>query len=473
MTGKKPNILFIIIDSARYDHFSLYGYDRSTTPFLDLTADDFVIYENANTPAAWTRPAMASIFTSLYPQQYGFFEGEYPAEHTPVLTGILRANGYRTVILSNNTYMSPLTGFQRYADRFYFVRAGEMPSALDKAVVLKHGLKLLRRYLDRRTSYKVFPEMINEQALRVLRELSSASEPFFVYVHHDAHHPYLSERKYLRQFLGGDYTEEEIRTVEQVQKSGNMYWFNRTTLDPEVRARYYAILRAMHDASIYKNDLMIWKLIRALKASGAYQDTMIIIAADHGEFLGERDLISHGLYLFDESVRVPLLIKYPRGLDLSGRSDRLVSTIDLMPTMLELAGTDVREYISEAQGMSLLSENEHEFVITQRMNFAKGLDFWQSKYPDHDFEQYDYGNSISFKTRKRKFVWASKGDHRLFDLDTDPQETRSVFGDDERSRTYLRRAEEWIDRVPKVTGEPTGEFDEKVREHLRGLGYIE
>jgi hypothetical protein len=144
-----------------------------------------------------------------------------------------------------------------------------------------------------------------------------------------------------------------------------------------------------------------------------------------------------------------------------------------MPTILEQAGTDVPKHIPEAQGMSLLSENEHEFVVTQRMNFTKGLDFWQRTYPDHDFEQYDYGNLISFKTRRRKFVWASKGRHCLFDLEKDPRETCSVFGDDERSRTYLRRAEEWIDRVPRIRGEPTSEFDENIREHLRGLGYIE
>jgi len=470
MKKRFPNILFIVIDSARYDHFSAYGYSKPTTPSIDSMLDEFLVYENANAPAAWTRPAMSSIFTGLYPEQYGFSKGKYP-ESVPRMTDILKSSGYQIYLLSNNVYMSPLTGFGKSADRFYFVRSGSLPRAFDADIFLTFAFKLLRQRFDKRTSYKVLPEMLNAQALKIIRNVAGSSEPVFIYIHHDAHHPYLSERSILRRFLDGA-SEQEIRQVEAVQRTGNMYWFNRESLSPEQRQAYYRILRAMHDASIYKNDCLIGDLIRQLKDSKAFDDTMIIITADHGEFLGERDMISHGLYLYEESVRVPLLIKYPRDFRHVGRSPRLVSTIDLMPTILEMLGRSLTQYIPQAQGRSLLQESEHEFVVCQRRNFTKGIDFWRKQYPDHSFERYDYGDLICFKTTRSKFVWSSRGKHGLFDLKVDPGETRNIY-DPSRHSNYVEQVETWIRNVPRVEGATPEDFDEDVRHHLRGLGYIE
>jgi arylsulfatase A-like enzyme len=468
------NVLFVIIDSARFDHFGLYGYARPTTPFLLSCARDLMVYDNANTPAAWTRPAMASIFTALYPQQYSFFEDRYPSEATPILSDILRREGYRVMLLSNNPYMSPDTGFDRGADRFYYVRPGEAHRVLDKDVVLRHIPRLIKQRLNRTTAYKVVPDMLNDQAVKIIKRAAAGQRPFFLYIHHDAHHPYLSERSHLRRFLDEGFSEDEIRLVERVQRSGNMAWFCRNSLEPEKKQRYYTVLRAMHDASICRNDELLRTLFGALKSSGLFDDTLIIIAADHGEYLGERDLVSHGLYLYEESVRVPLVVKYPRAADLSGRSGRLISTIDLMPTILDLAGHDLRSYSDAAQGISMLSDDEHEFVVSQRRNFAKGIDSWLERYPDHSLDRYDYGDLISFKTRHTKFVWSSKRKHALFDLAADPGETRNLYASEHpESQAYLGRYEAWMDAIPKVTVEATREFDEKTKHHLRGLGYIE
>jgi arylsulfatase A-like enzyme len=469
-----PNIVFITIDSARADHFGLYGYEKRTTPFLESARPDMAVYLNANAPAAWTRPAMTSIFTSLYPQQYDFFGDRYPQESVPVLPEILRRMGYHVMALSNNAYMSPSAGFDRGMDTFYFLYQGQFPKALDKRVVLANLPGMVRQYLNRKQAHKVVSDMINDQARALLRRARSGGRPFFIYIHHDAHHPYLSDRKFLRLFLERGITEKEIRLVEAVERSGNMYWFSRQSHAPAERERFYTILRSMHDASIYKNDILIREITETLTSSGLYDDTMIIITADHGEFLGERDLVSHGLYPYEESVRVPLIIKFPRACGIAGTYERLVSTVDLAPTILDLAGTDIRSHLGAAQGLSLLRDDRHEFVVTERKNFAKGLDFWNTQYPDHDFDRFDYGCLISFKMPARKFVWSSKGRHALFDLEADPGETTDLYvPDDARSLTYLNRAREWMERIPRVPSKGISEFDEKIKEHLRGLGYIE
>jgi len=417
---------------------------------------------------------MTSIFTSLYPQQYGFFDDHYPQESVPRVTEILSRQGYRVIALSNNPYMSPATGFDRGVDRFYFVYPGRFLNILDRRVVLRNIPLMVRQYLNRRTSLKCISQMINDQARTLLGKELKDGKPFFMYLHHDAHHPYLSDRRYLRLFLEPGISEEDVRLVEEVQRTGNMYWFNKESHKPGVRERYYKILRAMHDASIYKNDLFIKDLVKTLEAAGLYDNTMIVITGDHGEFLGERDLVSHGLYPYEESVRVPLIIKFPRECGIKGILERLVSTIDLAPTMLDLAGTGIRAFLPEAQGASLVGEDLHEFVVTERQNFAKGLDFWKRTYPDHRFENFDYGRMISLKTTTRKFVWSSKGRHALFDRESDPGETRNLYSeDDARSKTYLKRTLEWMEKVPKVTTGVTADLDEKLKEHLRGLGYLE
>jgi arylsulfatase A-like enzyme len=474
MASSRPNILFIVIDSARPDHFGVYGHTKATTPFLGSAISDLALYMDASAPAAWTRPAMTSIFTGLYPQQYDFFNDHYPERDVALLSEILRRQGYRTIALSNNPYMSPSTGFDRGMDVFYFVYPGRFLRVFDPRVVIRNLPIIVRQYLNRRASLKFLPQMINDQAKVLLRRAGADGRPFFMYIHHDAHHPYLSDRGYLRPFMEPGVTEAEIRLVENVQKSGNMYWFSRETHSPAQRERYYAILRAMHDASISRNDLFIEELVDTLKAMRIYDDTMIVVTADHGEFLGEKNLVSHGLYPYEESVRVPLIVKFPKECGIAGRLDRLVSTIDIAPTMVELAGTDVREHVAEAQGLSLLGDNLHEFVVTERRNFAKGLDYWKATYPDHRFEDFDYGCMISLKTAGRKFVWSSKGKHALFDRESDPQETANLYHpDDARSKTYLNRACEWMERVPKVGTGATAELDEKIRQHLRGLGYLE
>jgi arylsulfatase A-like enzyme len=370
--------------------------------------------------------------------------------------------------------MSPSTGFDRGVDRFYFVYPGRFLSVLDKGIVLKNLPLIAKQHLNRRASLKFLPQMINDQARALLKKVGADDKPFFMYLHHDAHHPYLSDRRYLKPFLEGDFRESEIRLVEDVQRSGNMYWFSRESHSPVERERYYSILRAMHDASIYKNDIFMKELVQTLKDSGLYDNTMIVVTADHGEFLGERDLVSHGLYPYEESAKVPLIVKFPKECAVDGRKERLASTIDIAPTVLELAGADMRRHIPKAQGMSLLGDDQHEFVVYERKNFAKGLDFWKKTYPDHRFEEFDLGCLVSLKTSKRKFVWSSKSKHALFDRESDPGETSNLFDpNDARSKTYLNQAVEWMEKVPKVDTGTTGDLDEKLKQHLRGLGYLE
>jgi arylsulfatase A-like enzyme len=470
----KPNIIFIIIDSARVDHFGLYGYAKKTTPFLEAARADLTVYLNANAPAAWTRPAMTSIFTSLYPQQYDFFGERYPQDSVPILPELLGRIGYHGSALSSNPFMSPSTGFDRGLDAFYLAYQARSPEHLDKRVVLANLPGLVRQYIDRRTSYKLVSDMINDQAKLLIRRARTDGRPFFIYIHHDAHHPYLSDRRILRAFLDEGVSESDVRLVEDMQRRGNMYWFNKLSHTPAERRRFYSILRSMHDASIKKNDALINGIMRTLKSLGIYDDTMIIVTGDHGEFLGERDQVSHGLYLYEESVRVPLIIKYPRGYGIAGTDDRLVSTIDLAPTLLDLAGSDMRSQVGETQGVSLLGDDRHEFVVSERKNFTKGLEFWKTEYPDHDFDRYDYGCLISFKMPARKFIWSSKGMHALFDLESDPGETTNLYvPDDPRSLTYLNRAREWMEKIPRVPSRGISEFDDKIKHHLRGLGYIE
>ncbi len=98
-------------------------------------------------------------------------------------------------MLSHIPYMSPMAGFARGTDRFYFAHSGAIPTELNIGILMAFSFRLLREYLDRHATYKVVPEMLNAQALRIIKNLCGSEKPFFLYIHHDAHHPFLSQRK--------------------------------------------------------------------------------------------------------------------------------------------------------------------------------------------------------------------------------------------------------------------------------------
>ena len=171
-------------------------------------------------------------------------------------------------------------------------------------------------------------------------------------------------------------------------------------------------------------------------------------------------------------MRVPLVCKYPSGTEREGEDTRLVTTIDVGPTLCAIA--DVPWPRGERQGNSLLDGEEHAFVINQRWNFRDGWETFAQKHPTVDWKGYDLGHVIALKERRYKYVWTSVEKDFLFDLQTDPGEGANIAmqnpTETERCRTVL---DEWRAGIEGARGSAEGEYEEAIIEHLRCLGYVE
>jgi arylsulfatase A-like enzyme len=289
-------VILYLVDALRADHLPLYGYARDTAPNLSRFAEDAVVFEQAIASSSWTKPSLASVFTSLRPRDHGCLQFYAPLDASNVtLAERLRAAGYTTgAVMANPILVSPVMGF---AQGFSWFAAARSP-LLARGVV--------------------------DDALSFLDR--SRGLPLFLYVHTmDNHDPYAAPRPFDRLF-------PPERTPRGAHGGGESADLDRIV--------------AQYDGEIAYGDQEFGRLLRELKRRGLYDDALIVFLADHGEEFRERGNLGHGRTLFDELLRVPLVVKYPGGRHAGRRVGRQVQLLDLVPTILESQGLPLPEGIA-------------------------------------------------------------------------------------------------------------------------------
>jgi arylsulfatase len=332
-----PLILLISVDTLRADRLGAYGSERGLTPHLDALAEESLVYEAAYAPASFTVPSMTSVLTGRYPEQNAIFINEsiLPSS-VPTMASVLQARGYRCgAVVSNWVLRAEATGiergFERYDDR----------QPLAEAV----------RRLPERTAADT-----TRDALAMLDELAAEPGLSFLWVHYqDPHGPYTPPPAQLARHLARERaTPEGQRTLP----------FGRDHRGLDGIPTYQRIgdtndvgfYLASYDAEIEFVDQEIGRLLDGLGERGLMEDALIVFVADHGEGLGEDDYwFAHGEYLSDPLVRVPLFVRAP-GRE-PGRRTSVVGLVDLLPTVLRLAGAPTPDQIV---GRDLLAEGAQE-----------------------------------------------------------------------------------------------------------------
>ncbi len=320
-----PPVVWVVVDTLRADHLEWYGYERETAPELATLVADGVLFEQARTPQPETTPAIASMFTGLYPAGHGV-QALYRLLHDRNLTAaeILTDAGYDTAAFVSSFVMirdfSGLgQGFALYDD---FVTERE----------------LYRNNYERRAG-----ETLARAADWLIRR--RGERPFFLFIHLiDPHGPYAPPDSFATRFR----SESVIEVQGEIPASQQI---------PGVRDlnRY----RDLYDGEIAYAHERLGSFIEVLRRSGLYEDTLFVYSADHGESMGERGLyFTHGDDVYDENLRVPLIIKPPRNRAMAAgrRVAESVSLVDLLPTVLELvalpvpAGLDGRSLVPWIEG---------------------------------------------------------------------------------------------------------------------------
>jgi len=341
---KKPNILFIGIDSCRATRMSLCGYERLTTPHIDRMAGGGVKFINCFSPSIPTPPGYSALLTG----RDCFGTGIVTLRNVPELPkGITLQE-----VLADNGYNCSCIGFD---DGAY-----------------THGFHNYINYSswgpDRDDGKSHKAENMNDVALPEMKRLAADDKPFFLFLRHmDPHAPYLPPEPFSKMFYQGDECDPENHSLDKLYdfkpfRDFHITWFPVGCTDAEY-------VKAQYDGAIAYMDSCIQQLFTALSDLGIEDETLIVLTSDHGETLDEHDCYfdHHGLY--EGTLRVPLVFKYPGTVPEGRVFDGYVQQKDVMPTVLELIGIETGLTFD---GRSLVPfwkggkrEPEPEFYLTE------------------------------------------------------------------------------------------------------------
>ena len=320
---QSPNIVLIVLDTARADHFSSYGYFRNTTPNVDQFAERGVLFENAISASSWTLPSMFSVFTSLLPHQHG--AGTYRAIEPRTLAEILREDGYETAGFNANPYYGIISrglgrGFETYTDS-----TRSLGFSLDLTRIGRDFIESYSEEWFHRSRFNQFTaHQLNGEVYRWFDHRSD--RPFFLFLNYnDAHEPYEVPAPYSHRY--GTISENAKRMVFTSETC-------RFYLPPGEREGVIAA----YDNSLSYIDSQIGELLAFLKRAPEWSNTYVIITADHGEGFGEHDdTYSHGLNLYREVLHVPLIMAGP-GIPARVRVTDIAKTQRIFGTVLGWSG---------------------------------------------------------------------------------------------------------------------------------------
>lgn len=348
------NVLVYIIDALRADHLSCYGYRRPTSPAIDaLAAEPGVVrFTKAYSPATWTKPVAASILSGCYAPAHGVrSRSDLFIRAVPRLPELLQGAGYRTAAVSTIGNVSSVLGFGIGFD--HFVDLYKDPALAGQREVSNTGAWKL--YFEQDTTV-VLPlaEDVNQQAMQWLAERARSetgpsatpqspshpiTHPWFLFLWAlDPHDPYYPPAGFDRWRDPG-YTGRIDGSAESVRRV-------RTPADVQR-------LVDLYDGEIAYVDQQFGRLLDHLRATGQYDDTLIVLAGDHGEAFGEHGDFVHGHLAYEEVMHVPLLIRFPAGMGVPGGAvDALAQLTDIAPTVLDALG--LGHLAAGMQGVSLL-----------------------------------------------------------------------------------------------------------------------
>ena len=431
---RRPNIVLLGIDSLRADHMSCYGYHRLTTPHIDRFATTGTLFEKAFSPYIPTTSGYASMLTGMdvFSTQVVALRHKGPMRpEIRTLAEILREQGYETVSVGFEG--NPASrGFDKYLNfaGWGSWKEGRSPKA----------------------------ENLNEVAIPELDRLASKSRPFFLFLRHmDPHAPYLPPAPFERMFYHGDECDPNNRSMDPVMSFKPFCDFFASWMPPGITDKDYVI--AQYDGAVAYMDASIQRIFTALETKGILDDTIVVITSDHGETLYDHECYfdHHGLY--DCTLHVPLIIRYPSKVPAGVRVRGYNRHQDLVPTLLELA--EIETDIS-FDGQSLMpmvrgekASLECEFYITECT--------WMRKH--------------GWRTPQWKLIVALEPDFHfkppveLYNLVEDPEENNNLAEAEPEVVSFLRtRMNAWIKKRKAETGLPNPIMTQGDWHGIKGVG---
>ncbi len=441
-----PNFIVVVVDMLRPDHLGIYGYEKNTSPRIDELAENGLVFDAAYAPGTWTYASTVSLFTGLYPSSHGASR-DWEAGNPAVLNIISDPSKWLPPKLAEREYdtlMFHTHSYLRAAEPSWQDAFGEVR---DLAAEPDGG-----QYID--TIFWAVHDWLR----------SHSDQPFFMYVHSlDVHGPWTTLRP-----LEEDY--EEIfgtrgpRYIGQRERDGvDLAWREK------MRAYWPASKgphnRVLYDGHIRLVDSYIGRLYDELVDLGIADNTYLILTSDHGESFGEHDFWGHGHGVYEEMIRIPLIVGSHRHTQLGRRIPELVNSAGLLPTILDLAGTNVDSEVDAPSFARLLEP--------QAPDSWRYLSVSESVYYESDHQ------AVSIDPRWKLITDLRSQQAQLFDLTSDPDELSPLGPEDLegraadkmreligfRDRFYAHASQQRLSKQEDLS-------EEEIR-RLRALGYLQ
>lgn len=461
MDASKPGIVWVTLDSVRADHTTIHDYERNTTPELERIADHGQSFTNCFAHGTGTASSVASIFTGVWPWEHQVAMngsvGEIP-DQLRTAAEIFREQGYRTACVTTNPRIDLIGGDAGF-DEYYDISR----STLLNPEFLPITLRFLKNFwsesvgLTWKGVHHSFSYIVTEIARRWVE---SVNEPYFLYVHYnEPHRPYyppLSSRD--RYTTEVDVTEDRaLHTSTEIHERSREY--NAGEL--EMTRDDWEAVEAMYDAEIAYTDSYVGSLFDYVESS----NPVFVVTADHGELLGEGSMFGHGQGVVrDELSHVPLVLS---GVpDLAVDEDEIVQHIDVMRTLLSMAGASDDQF----GGFDLCNGQTRGFAVIQE--YTENFAAFEKHTQEFNSGPRKLGRIDGLRTDEFKLV-VSQDDVVLYELpdeDTDVSPTRSNV------RERLLEQHEAFNKEhgqPLVDSPTTDDYDERMKKRLSDLGYIQ
>lgn len=395
------NVLLVTLDTTRADHIGVYGSAKTATPNLDALAHDGVRFARAVSSVPLTLPAHTSMFTGVYPSSHGVRDngGFALSRDRKTLAEVIRSAGYVTHAVVGAFVVHGATGLGRGFDGFEDDFDAAPTEAADALHVQRDGAEVADRGIRWLTQH--------------------AGERFFLWLHfYDPHYPYEPKGEFAIRYRDDPYSGEVAYT-----------------------------------------DAQIGRVLAELKSLGLYDKTLIVAVGDHGEGLEDHGEPQHGIFLYQPTVHVPLIVRAPEKA-YRGVVDAVARDVDLMPTILAYTGTPVPPRLAGASFLPLMAGMAEK---------PGRLAYSETFYPRFHF---GWSELRSIQGARYKYVEAPRPE--LYDLDQDPGETRNLVETEASVAADLRQA---LDEIESATPDGGGEAEEQpvdaeTMAKLAALGYV-
>ncbi|MCP4593717.1 MAG: sulfatase-like hydrolase/transferase, partial [bacterium] len=437
---KRPNIVLITFESLRTDHVGCYGCPRDTTPAIDALAAEATLYEDSSAVTSWTLTSHATIFSGLYPSAHNVVRPKDRLKDSHrTMAEVLADYGYQTTAIVSGPYLKRKHGLAQGFETY------------DQTSVTTGKLDASHDVTNPRMEARVNQFLDHER-----RE----GDPFFLFLYYwDPHFQFIPPPPYDTMFVPDGAVPVKDPHFQTYYKLGK-----------QIKPAQLEYLKAQYDGEIRCTDAYLERLFERLRALGLWENTVIILTADHGEQFFEHGFLGHKYDLYVESLHVPLIIKYPKQTE--GRRDRrVVHAVDLFPTVLDLGRARIPE---EYHGRSLLDDPR----LAEEPTFFELAFRWYMRRKSTGEKWTESEDWFAIREGRHKLVWKEQADEtELYDIIVDPKELHPIReGAEDLTAALLERLQAWraeMQTIAARAGAPAqAVLTPEEEERLRSLGYL-